>query len=108
MKLIQTSTEAKLEIIPVSIQQAKHPLPSTDHSLKHIHGEGKDTQCLPFFGTKIDALCCFFCRLNDFDGKTPFDFKNCCNIKDDKNIGKFDHTQNVLYFIERQTTTTDK
>lgn len=28
-------------------------------------------------------------RISDFDGKMPFDFQNCCNIKDDKNVGKW-------------------
>ena len=27
-------------------------------------------------------------RLNYFDGKIPFDFKSCCNINDNKNLGK--------------------
>ena len=27
-------------------------------------------------------------RISDFDGKMPFDFQNCCNIKDDKDVGK--------------------
>ena len=31
---------------------------------------------------------CFFNRINNFDGKIPFDFKNCCSIKDNKNLGK--------------------
>ncbi|KAJ7373866.1 hypothetical protein OS493_009188 [Desmophyllum pertusum] len=25
-------------------------------------------------------------KISDFDGKTPFDFKNCCSIKDNKNL----------------------
>jgi len=25
-------------------------------------------------------------KINDFDGKTPFDFKNCCGVNDDKNL----------------------
>ncbi|XP_068715383.1 putative transmembrane protein 244 [Montipora foliosa] len=25
-------------------------------------------------------------QLNDFDGKTPFDFQNCCDVKDSKNL----------------------
>ena len=28
-------------------------------------------------------------RISDFDGKMPFDFQNCCNIKDDKDVGKW-------------------
>ena len=36
------------------------------------------------------TFCHFFFlnRINDFDGKTPFDFQNCCSVTDNKHLGK--------------------
>ena len=36
------------------------------------------------------TFCHFFFlnRINDFNGKTPFDFQNCCSVTDNKHLGK--------------------
>lgn len=43
-------------------------------------------------------------RISDFDGKMPFDFQNCCNIKDDKDVATLlslllTYTLTALIFI---------
>lgn len=43
-------------------------------------------------------------KISDFDGKMPFDFQNCCNVKDDKDVATLlslllTYTLTALIFI---------